>query len=476
MRAVLPPGAEVVPAAARSEFVGGLTRAFDVNLAALSLLALIVGLFLAYNTMTFSVVQRRATIGMARALGVTRAEIVAARPGRGAPGRAGRDRARPRSRGRPGARAGAARDPDHQRPLLRRRRARPGGLAGGPREGRGARPRGDAAGGDRPRGRGDGDAARGRDRSASRWRRGRAGPPARAAAAGVLVLGAGALLVGAAGRSLPGAMRGSSRSSSAPRSSRRSAMVGAAAVAGPWLGRALGLPGRMAARGVVATLSRTGVAVAALMVAVAATVGVGVMIGSFRATVVRWLETSLVADVYVSAPTFVGRPGRRVDPGSGRGRAAPRGAGRRRRSGRTGACGSRRPSGPTHARGARHRSRQLPAVPASWRDRPTPCGRPSRTAARRSCRSPTPTGTASRVGSRPAAADRPRRARVPGGRRVRRLRLGAGRGHDEPADLRGATGTTAASPRSGSCSSPDADIEAAVGDAPRRGPAGARTS
>ena len=59
----------------------------------------------------------------------------------------------------------------------------------------------------------------------------------------------------------------------------------------------------MAARGVVATLSRTGVAVAALMVAVAATVGVGVMIGSFRATVVRWLETSLVADVYVSAPT-----------------------------------------------------------------------------------------------------------------------------------------------------------------------------
>ena len=87
------------------------------------------------------------------------------------------------------------------------------------------------------------------------------------------------------------------------------AMVGAAMVASPWLGRALGLPGRMAARGVVATLSRTGVAVAALMVAVAAAVGVGVMIGSFRATVVRWLDTSLVADVYVSAPTFVGGRG-----------------------------------------------------------------------------------------------------------------------------------------------------------------------
>ena len=77
VRAALPPGAEVVSAAARSEFVGQLTRAFDVNLTALSLLALVVGLFLAYNTMTFSVVQRRATIGMVRALGVTRAEIVA---------------------------------------------------------------------------------------------------------------------------------------------------------------------------------------------------------------------------------------------------------------------------------------------------------------------------------------------------------------------------------------------------------------
>ena len=87
------------------------------------------------------------------------------------------------------------------------------------------------------------------------------------------------------------------------------AMVGAAAVAAPSLGRVLGLPGRMAARGIVATLSRTGVAVAALMVAVAAAVGVGVMIGSFRATVVRWLDTSLVADVYVSAPTFAGGRG-----------------------------------------------------------------------------------------------------------------------------------------------------------------------
>ena len=76
LRAALLPGVEIVAAPARSEFVGELTHAFDVNLTALSLLALMVGLFLAYNTVTFSVVQRRATIGMLRALGVTRAEIV----------------------------------------------------------------------------------------------------------------------------------------------------------------------------------------------------------------------------------------------------------------------------------------------------------------------------------------------------------------------------------------------------------------
>ena len=95
-------------------------------------------------------------------------------------------------------------------------------------------------------------------------------------------------------------------------------MVGAARAAGPVSAGFSGLPGRMAARGVVARLSRTGVAVAALMVAVAATVGVGVMIRSFRATVVRWLETSLAADVYVAAPTLRVGSRRRLDARSRR--------------------------------------------------------------------------------------------------------------------------------------------------------------
>ena len=42
-----------------------MTRAFTLNLAALSLLALMVGMFLIYNTMTFSVVRGATVIGHA---------------------------------------------------------------------------------------------------------------------------------------------------------------------------------------------------------------------------------------------------------------------------------------------------------------------------------------------------------------------------------------------------------------------------
>jgi putative ABC transport system permease protein len=308
VRAILPPGVEVVPAAARSEFVGGLTRAFDVNLRALSLLALVVGVFLAYNTMTFSVVQRRATLGMARALGVTRAEIVAV------------VLADALLVGLVATALGLGLGVGLAHGLLRLVTRTINDLyfivvvrdlavswavlAKGAALGLGATllaaivPAAEAAAA--PPG-----AAM--QRVALETRARRAAP--RAAAAGVLVLGAGGILVGWAGPSLPWSYAGLFAIVVGAALLTPLAMVGAAAVAGPWLGRVLGLPGRMAARGVVATLSRTGVAVAALMVAVAAAVGVGVMIGSFRATVVRWLDTSLVADVYVSAPTFVGGRG-----------------------------------------------------------------------------------------------------------------------------------------------------------------------
>ncbi len=90
------------------------------------------------------------------------------------------------------------------------------------------------------------------------------------------------------------------------------ATVGLMRLLRPALGALLGVRGRMAAGGVVASLSRTAVAIAALMVAVSVAVGIGVMIDSFRHTVVAWLEQSLQADLYVSAPAgyggFVGAP------------------------------------------------------------------------------------------------------------------------------------------------------------------------
>ena len=77
IRALLPAGAALSPKSARSGALDQMTRAFRLNLPALSLLALVVGMFLIYNTMTFSVVQRRPLIGTLRALGVTRRQVFA---------------------------------------------------------------------------------------------------------------------------------------------------------------------------------------------------------------------------------------------------------------------------------------------------------------------------------------------------------------------------------------------------------------
>jgi putative ABC transport system permease protein len=62
----------------------------------------------------------------------------------------------------------------------------------------------------------------------------------------------------------------------------------------------LGLETLLAVRGVRASLSRTGVATAALAVAVATVIGIGLMIGSFRSSLVDWLHTTLSADIYVT--------------------------------------------------------------------------------------------------------------------------------------------------------------------------------
>ena len=71
-------------------------------------------------------------------------------------------------------------------------------------------------------------------------------------------------------------------------------------------GRAAGLLRRMGGamgqyplRSMTASLSRTSVAIAALVVAVSATAGVGIMISSFRLSVSDWLQNTLQSDIYI---------------------------------------------------------------------------------------------------------------------------------------------------------------------------------
>src|SRR5262249_56539743 len=76
LRTGLPAGAEIeeTRAAARETFA--MTDAFTTNLKAMSLLALLVGTFLIYGAVSFAVLQRRTLIGVLRALGATRAEVL----------------------------------------------------------------------------------------------------------------------------------------------------------------------------------------------------------------------------------------------------------------------------------------------------------------------------------------------------------------------------------------------------------------
>ncbi len=69
LQSVLPAGNRLLNAAARTRTTADLSNAFMTNLTAMSLLALLVGLFLIFNSVSFSVLQRRPLIGVLRALG-----------------------------------------------------------------------------------------------------------------------------------------------------------------------------------------------------------------------------------------------------------------------------------------------------------------------------------------------------------------------------------------------------------------------
>jgi putative ABC transport system permease protein len=73
----LPAGLAVQRPARRGEQVETMLRAFHFNLAALSYVALLVGLFLVYNTVAVSVIARREEIGVLRAMGARRSTVLA---------------------------------------------------------------------------------------------------------------------------------------------------------------------------------------------------------------------------------------------------------------------------------------------------------------------------------------------------------------------------------------------------------------
>ena len=299
----LPQGVRLSRVEARSGTIQQMTAAFRVNLTALSLLALVVGLFLIYNTMTFSVVQRRPLFGTLRCLGATRAEVftlVASEAfiigvfgalfGIGLGIVLGQGAVRMVTQTINdlffvitvrGVQIPAT-------SLLK------GGALGILATVLTALPPAWEAASVPPR------AALSRSGLESKARR----VVLLAAAGGFILAVLGLLVFLIPSRDLVISFLGTF-----------AVIIGFAmlaplatswimsAVASP-LGGLWGSLGRMAPRNVVNSLSRTSIAVAALMVAVSVTIGVSLMVSSFRYTVQAWLEQTLQGDVYISAPSL----------------------------------------------------------------------------------------------------------------------------------------------------------------------------
>jgi putative ABC transport system permease protein len=301
--AALPPGVHITPVAARSGALDQMTAAFRTNLTALSLLALVVGMFLIYNTMTFSVVQRRPLFGTLRCLGVTRAEVFTLVVGEafivGVVGSGlGLALGIVMSQGMVRMITQTINDlyfavsvRGVEIPLVSLIK---GALAGIAATVMTAALPGWEAASVPPR------VALSRSSLESKARR---------AVTGVAVGGIAMLILGIVILALP------SRNLDLAFAGTFAVVMGCAMLtplgmeflmraASPLTGRAWGTLGRMAPRNVVVSLSRTSVAVAALMVAVSVTIGVSLMIGSFRYTVITWLTQTLRGDIYISAPSL----------------------------------------------------------------------------------------------------------------------------------------------------------------------------
>ena len=295
------PGVRLLPAASRNATFSEISRAFRLNLTALSLLALLVGVFLIYATMSFAIVQRREIFGVLRALGVSRRQmLLSILLEAGVIGCAATVLGLVLGHGLAiglidlvlrtigdlyfTATVSAA-EPSTLiywkglvigvlttllaalAPALEAANTTP-------------------------------DAAMSRaalERTARRYSRSGAWLALPAAALGSLlfVVAPRSLFLGFAGLFciiVAGALLIPTGTTWLVR------------LADPAAERAFGIPGSLAVRGVAASLSRTGVATAALSVAVATVIGVGIMIGSFRMSLAQWLDTTLIADVYLSVP------------------------------------------------------------------------------------------------------------------------------------------------------------------------------
>jgi putative ABC transport system permease protein len=303
---VLPPGAEVTRPETRSATLEQMTRAFELNLTALSLLALVVGMFLIYNTMTFSVVQRRGLIGTLRCIGVSRRQIgllllgeallislIGAAIGLLLGTLLGRGLVQLVTR---------TINDLYFVVTVRSLAIEPFVLLKGLLLGIIATLAATAVPAF--------EATRTPPRMVLQRSNVEAGvrrivPRAAAFGLGLLLLGLlllwltperGTLGVQSAFAGLFAVIIGCALLTPL-------VLLGLMELLRPVLGRFFGLLGHMAGRDLVNNLSRSAVAVAALMIAISVTIGVGIMVGSFRQTVVQWLEQTLIADIYVSPPS-----------------------------------------------------------------------------------------------------------------------------------------------------------------------------
>jgi putative ABC transport system permease protein len=76
LKKVIPPGVEIRRSDTRSGQIEKMVSAFHLNLSALSLISLMVGMFLIYNAVSISVIQRRREIGILRSLGISRSQVL----------------------------------------------------------------------------------------------------------------------------------------------------------------------------------------------------------------------------------------------------------------------------------------------------------------------------------------------------------------------------------------------------------------